>query len=309
MKVAIIGAGDFVGARLIESFHLGAGPSLAAIARHPAELTSAARFAIDVRVTDFFDTVALARSFAGCSAAVHVAHVAPADLKRAATALCHAAAAAGVRRVVYLSSADVHGLAPAKGTDEKSALHTRHAHEAINALVTAEKHLLSESRHLGLATTALRAGFLYGPRSDTFFKIATLLREERAWLVERGEGVCNCLYIDNLVSAIRLALKPKAPGGGAYLLTDAETITWREFYQLAADELNAPSASIRQLDAPPTGADALGDLAERQRCTWKLPHARAIRELGYQPLVSVADGIRRACAWWRYAHGDFFAAA
>lgn len=309
MKVALIGAGEFVGARIIESFHLGEGPSLAAIARHPAELTSAARFAVDLRVADFLDVASLSRSFAGCSAAVYVARIAPDDTKPAIHALCRAAVEAGLRRLVFLSSADVHGLSPAIGTDEKSALNTRHGDEALNALVVAERQVLTESRQLGLAASALRAGFLYGPRSDAFFALATLLRDENAWLLQRGDGICNSLYVDNLVSAIRLALKPKAPVGSAFLLTDAETITWRDFYHTIAEELNVPTSSIRLVDEPEPAPGVLADLAARQRCAWKLPHARAAKELGYQPTVSVTDGIRRTCAWWRYAHGDFSAAA
>ena len=318
MKVAILGAGEFVGARIIESFQLGAGPSFAAIARHAAELTSAARFAVDLRVADFSDVDSLARSFSGCSAVVQVATVPPAEAKRSVTALCRAAAQAGAKRVIFLSSADVHGLAPPAGTDEKTALHTRHEEEAINALVLAERQLFTECRQLNLAAYALRAGFLYGPRSPVIAELASDLRDERAWLVQHGEGVCNSLYVDNLVAAVRLAIKAKTGAGSAFLLTDPETVTWREFYQTLAEELNIPAGSIRMLESAPdsdesaaTTAPALrpSELAVRQTSVWQLPAARAAKELGYHPSVSFAEGMRRSAAWWRFAQGEFFAAA
>lgn len=312
MKVALIGAGEFTGARLIESFHLGDGPSLAAIGRTPAELTIAARFAVDLRVADFLEVDSLARSLAGCSVAVHVAPPQADDAKRATTTLCRAAAQAGVRRIVFLSSADVHGLCPPPGTDEKSALSTRHASPALNALVVAERQFLSECRQLGLAAFALRAGYLYGPRVPAFASLAAALQEERT-VFAHGEGICNSLYVDNLVAAIRLALKSKVGSGSAYLITDAEPLTWREFLQTAAMELRVSPSAVRVLDADALAglpaAERETELFARQQCTWQLPTARATRDLGYQPAVPFAEAMRRGCAWWRFAQGDFSAAA
>jgi nucleoside-diphosphate-sugar epimerase len=333
MKIAVTGAGGFVGARLIESFHLGEGPTLAAIAQHPSEFTSAARFAIDLRVADFLNVDSLARSFTGCSAVVHATRSAPADMKRATTVLCRAAAQAGVRRIVFLSSADVHGLRPPVGTEEKSTLHTNHSDELLNSMVIAERQFFTECRQLGLAGYALRAGFLYGPRSDAIASLAAALQGGRAWLVHRGKGICNSLYVDNLAAAVRVALKAKTGAGSAFLVTDAEAVTWHDFYHTAAQELNVAPSSIRHLDAtsiapgsaaeipeatavstvqtpaPPTSPFLSADMIARQQCEWQLPTARATKELGYRPTVPVAEGMRRSCAWWRFAQGEFFAAA
>src|SRR5438094_884478 len=68
MKIAVLGAEGCLGTRMIESFHLDEGPSVAAVTAHAADLTRAARFAIDLRVANLLDVDSLARSFAGCSA-------------------------------------------------------------------------------------------------------------------------------------------------------------------------------------------------------------------------------------------------
>jgi nucleoside-diphosphate-sugar epimerase len=312
MKIALIGAGEFAAVRMIESFHLGAGPSVAAIARHPAELTAAARFAIDLRVADFFNVDSLARSFAGCSAVVHAARHAPADLKRASTVLCRAAAQAGVRRVVFLSSADVHGPCPLPGTNEKSPLHTHHPEEIHNSLVLAERQFFTECRQLSLAGYALRAGCIFGPRSEVIGDLTTALETERAWLLRNGDGICNSVYVDNLVAAVRLALKAKSGAGSAFFITDAETITWRDFYHAAAQELHVSTSGIRNLtleEIQANSAQYSAELIVRQQCNWKLPTARAAAELGYEAPVPFAEGMRRSFAWWRFAQGDFSAAA
>jgi 2-alkyl-3-oxoalkanoate reductase len=327
---------------MIESFHLGAGPSVAAIARHPAELTAAARFAVDLRVADFLSIDSLARSFSGCSAVVHAARPTPSEMKRVTSTLCRSAAQAGVRRIVFLSSADVHGPCPAPGTNEKSPLPrahgTQHPFEPTGALALAERQFLSECRQLNLAGYVLRAGITFGPRSDAIASLAVALENERACLLQHGAGICNSLYVDNLITAVRLALKAKSGAGSTFLVTDAETITWRDFYHTAARELGLSPSSIQNVDeiststnggesdqrkelvdrprlaqitpATPASADLVSaEMAARQLCGWKLPNARAAAELGYEAPVSFAEGMRRSFAWWRFAQGNFFAAA
>ena len=336
MKVAIIGSDGPVAARLIESFQLGDGPSVAAIAHGPAQLTRAARFAIDLRVANLLDIDSLAESLSGCSVAVHLERGDPALLKRAATVCCRAAAKAGVRRIVFMSGAEVHGPNPPTGTDEKSPLPTATSPEAHHHLAAAERQFLLECRQLELTGYSLRPAVIYGPRTELIANLASELDENRAGLFNHGDGICNGLYIDNLIAAIRLCLKAKKGAGSTYLLTDAETITWREFYHAVAHELGVPVGSIHQLSTP---SEPMGDVAALpsrhariapspslapadrqtprsspelfalQQSTWKFPIVRAMKELGYQPAVSVAEGIRRSVAWWRFAQGDFSTAA
>lgn len=340
MKVAIIGAGNFVADRMIESFHLGDGPNVTAIARHPSDLTLAGRFTVDLRIADFLDVTSLARSFGGCSAAVHAAQLDASDLKRGVTQFCRAAAKAGIRRVVYLSSAEVHGEQPPPGSDEKSTLHTHHDSALTNALVVAERQFFAECRQLELVGYALRPGIVFGPRSPIVAQVAAELRDGHAWLLEDGGGVCNSLYIDNLVAAIRVCFRAKAGHGMAYLLSDSETVTWREFYYAAANELNISTTGVHSISAPAANAEGPDHMAldenspalqsaasplaavaieevpqvtprmlALQRRTWRFTSARAVREIGYTPAVSFAEGMRRSCAWWRFAQGELTAVA
>jgi len=52
------------------------------------------------------------------------------------------------------------------------------------------------------------------------------------------------------------------------------------------------SENIRAVGVP-------GEIAELQRCQWRLPHDKAARVLGYAPPVSFAEGCRRSIAWLR----------
>lgn len=318
MKVAILGAGSAVGARMIESFQLGEGPSMTAVDRDPTQLAAAARFAVDLRVADVFDVESLASSFAGCSAAVHLLALEPSTLKRSVTAFCRAAAQARVRRLIYVSSADVYGLPPATGSDESAAIHVRHAFERINALAAADRQFSAECRTLELGGVVLRPGSIYGPRSEWFTHIIQELQADRAQLVNAGAGICNCVYIDHVVAAIRLILKTKTLPGPAFILADEEPLTWRNFYDAIASELELPPPRLLRSGSPESVAPATGEplatpspapeLARearaRQESTWKFSSRRAAQTLALPPPIAFAEAVRRSAAWWRFAHGD-----
>ncbi len=330
MKAAIIGANGFIGSRVIEMFHLGDGPSLVAVTREASRSALPARFAIDTRFADAFDSVSLAKALDGCGAVVFAARCEPAQLKKAVTVLCRAAAEADVRRIVYLSSATVHGPNPLPATNEKSRLDLDSLDETANAHAAAERQLFAECRRTGLSVYALRPNFVYGPRSSLIASIAVELRTERAWLLGNGQGLCNGIYVDNLVAAIRLALKAKEGAGQPYLIGDAENTTWREFYHAIARELDLSASRIHYTETPPPPTSptwaalfqsATTPLAQTpavwsteqraalQHSSYKLPFAAATKQLGYMPIVTFVDGIHRTCAWWRFAQGDYFAAA
>jgi nucleoside-diphosphate-sugar epimerase len=313
MKVAVIGAEGCLGTRIVESFQLGGGPPVAALTDHSFHAACATRFALDLRVADVLDSDALQRGFAGCSAAVHAMPVDPSGRKRSATAFCRAAARAGLRRLVYVSHADVHGLSPPAGTDEESPLHSRHASAEVNAFVAAERQFCAESRELGLEGIVLRPGLIYGPRSEFAEQVADDLQQDRAHVLDQGAGICNCIYVDNLVAAVRLALKTRFVAGSAYLVTDEETVTWRQFYEAVAHEFGLSAHAI-QYGADHLGAAAapvgprslpLSDALARHLCRWKLSGTHARKHLGLQELVPFAEGIRRTAAWWHFAHGEF----
>ena len=102
MKVLVAGASGFVGRRLCPAL-AAAGHHVVAMTRNPAGYTGAGR---PVR-GDVHDPATLGGALAGCEAAYYLVHsLADADFEckdaAAAAAFGHAAARAGLRRIVYL---------------------------------------------------------------------------------------------------------------------------------------------------------------------------------------------------------------
>ena len=251
MKVAIIGASGFIGNRLMEQFHLGLKHQVVPIVRQPCRLALPARFAVDWRIANALDTPALAQALTDCDAVVHAALGDPLQIEAMPVALTAAAAMAGISRIVYLSTASVHGQAPATGTTEASPLHSRHSIEYNNAKVRAEESFFHECQRHRIAGFALRPGVVYGPRSRWITETAHDLRHGQAWLFDQGAGICNGIYVDNLCSAVAAALAAPADKAGPYLVGDSEKITWRDFYHRLAAGLGIDPSGIVPLDKIP----------------------------------------------------------
>ena len=226
--VAILGAGGFIGNRLVEMLHLGGDHAVRPVVRRPEALALAMRFRLDGRIADARDEAALAEAFAGCTHVVHAVAGPPDVIVDTVAPVYRAAAAAGVRRIVYLSSASVHGQSPAPGTDEASPLSSRQKLAYNNAKVVAERTLDDLRRGGGVEVVRLRPGIVHGPRSYWTGGFADELLAGEAYLVGGGAGICNAIYVDNLVHAVRLALEVPRADGEAYIVGDAETVTWAD---------------------------------------------------------------------------------
>jgi len=261
---------------------------------------------------------------------------------------------ARVRRLVYLSSGSVHGQAPGQGTDEMTPLSDQQWHWYNNAKVRAEWKLAELRKTGGVESVVLRPTIVFGPRSRWVWDTAKEIANGRACLLEGGKGICNTIYVDNLVNAIQLGIDKPTAAGKTFFVGDEETVTWRDFYAAICQHLNAvepASVPAREMTAIrefslvekvrgisgmqkvlPLIPDplkravkgALSGWSEKekpspwrlrqagpiglssemnalQQCQWRLPHQRAVEELGYRAPVSFEEGMRRSLAWLDFA--------
>ena len=174
----------------------------------------------------------------------------PDKIVKMAASIYTAADRAKVKKLIVLSSASVHGQAPAPGTNEESPLHLRHALEYNNAKVRAERVLFKLHRQGNTELVLFRPGIVYGPRSRFIGDIARQLINHGAYLINEGKGICNGIYVDNLIEAILLSIKNSHLNGESFLVGDAETITWRQIYESIAAPLDVNVNSVHQLNPP-----------------------------------------------------------
>ncbi len=233
-RIAIVGAGGFVGTRLVERWHLTGFAEVVPVVRRPANLARLARFPLEGRFADATNAAELTRALTGCDAVVHAMVGDSHALVAAAAALGRAATDARVERVIYLSSAMVHGPAPARDYDEDAPLATDQPFAYGRAKIAAEKRLVAAALP---ALIRLRPGIVYGPRSRWIAEPAEQLARGLLPCLDAGAGICPAIYVDNLIAAIEAALHATNVRQGAFLVRDTETVTWREFYAALARAL------------------------------------------------------------------------
>lgn len=275
MKIAVSGANGFVGTRLVEWLHLSGLAEVRPIVRNVRGLAPLSRFGFDIRIADALDTAALREAFSGCDVVVCLISGNPDVIRGTAAPLYLAANEAGVRRVVYLSSASVHGQAPEPGTSEESALHTKHTHPYNNAKVQAEQILFDLREKYKTELAILRPGIVFGPRSRWVSSIADDLLDGRAYVINDGKGICNSIYVDNLNDAIMIAATHEKADRQAFLVSDRETVTWMDLYEPIAAALEVPIQSIHHLSMPnfkPTRQQRIQEFRSNKLVQAVLPH-------------------------------------
>jgi nucleoside-diphosphate-sugar epimerase len=245
VKVAVLGASGFVGGHLLRWLR-GEGVDTRAVVRNRA---FAARDR-DARIADACDVYALRDAFDGCDAVVHAALGTTDEIVESVAPVYAAAQAVGVRRLVYISSGSVHGQSPAIGTYESSPLHVRHPFSYNNAKVRAERRLRTLRARGTVEVVVLRPTIVFGPGSRWVFDFADALRANRAYLIDDARGICNSIYVDNLAYAVRLALTVPNIDGEVFLVSDRETVTWRDLFRPIAFALGGSIDEVPSVSPP-----------------------------------------------------------
>lgn len=272
--IAVLGASGFIGSRIVERLHLEDLAVVRPVVRRAAGLAGASRFALDGRVADGFDRPALRTAFEGCDVVVHAIAGDRATILGTLEPVYMAAQDAGVRRLVYLSTASVHGQAPPPGTDEDSPLSDRQPIPYNNAKVHAEWRLRQLRERGKVELVLLRPGIVFGPRSYWTAGLADELLAGEAYLAGDGTGICNSIYVDNLVHAIYLAATTAGVDGHAFLLGDAERVTWEDLYRPIVAALGLTMEEVPRISFhPPT--PTWKDRVERLRASAAVQHALA----------------------------------
>ena len=193
------------------------------VVRRPGAMARAARFRLDCRLADVLDRGQLEEAFRGCDAVLHLATGDPRVIVGGVRPVHDAASRAGIRRIVYMSSASVHGQAPEPGTNEETPLHRRHPLAYNNAKVEAEREWHRLRRRGGPEVVVLRPGDRLRPA----VALGRLVRGGTArrpvpTCIDGGRGICNTIYVDNLLHAVRLALTVPQADGGTFFVGDRE---------------------------------------------------------------------------------------
>ena len=238
--------------------------------------------------------------------------------------LLDAAVAEGTQRFIYVSSASVvYDGRDIEDGDEGLPYASRFPAPYAATKAEAEAMVLSRARGGGdIRTVAIRPHVVFGP-GDTRFLPAVLTRAKAGRLklgVGRRQSLSDFTYIDNLTDALlraddALAGPDHVGNGEAYFVSNGEPMDFFDFVGRVLAALGLPPVKARVPYALAFGAaavaerwqamrgvpigheDGLSTFAVRYMCTHHyFSIAKARRDLGYVPQVSIDEGIRRTCA-------------
>lgn len=326
MKLLVTGGGGFLGQTLcrglvargheVTSFNRGHYPELDAIGVRQVrgDLADAEAVHAAARGNEaVFHNAAKAGSW-GSRESYHQANVVGTDNVIAA---CRAH---GIGRLVYTSTPSVthratHPVGGGTADEVPYGEHLKAPYAATKLL--AEKAVLA-ANDAALATVALRPRLIWGPGDRLLLpKIADRARAGRLRLVGSGDNLVDTTYIDNAAQAHFDAFEHLAPGaacaGRAYFVSNGEPKPMREILNALLAAVGAPPVT-KSLPFPV--AYAIGAvceaawtllplrgeppltrfLAEQLATTHWYDMGPARRDFGYQPKVSIAEGLRRLAA-------------
>jgi nucleoside-diphosphate-sugar epimerase len=196
--IAIIGAGGFVGSRLIERSELLGTPPLVSIVRGWRSQGKLARFGLRTVRGDAKDPASLAPLLKGCGMAVNLTMGDDKRIVGDVRSIYAACVDAGVPVFVHISSAEVFGRAEQAGLTEDSVPDGEHWMEYGREKAAAEAWL-REQADGPVKTVILRPGLIWGPGAGWLVQPAQALIDGTAFLFNEGRGICNLIHVDNLI--------------------------------------------------------------------------------------------------------------
>ncbi len=328
MKILVTGGGGFVGGALCRGL-IARGDVPVSFQRHASPTLQA--LGVEQRLGDLADAGAIHTACAGVDAVLHNAAKAGAWGSRADYWLPNvvgtdnviaACRAHDVARLVYTSTPSVthSGRTPVEGGNERDTPYGRNFKAWYPASKCVAEQRVLAANDASLATVALRPRLIWGPGDTQLLpRLVERARAGRLRLVGDGCNRMDSTYIDNAVDAHLAALDALQVGaacaGRAYFISNGEPSTVRELINGLLRAAGAPEA---QATVPYAVAYGIGAVME---AVWHVlplggeppmtrflaeqlstPHwydiSAAARDVGYQPQVSIADGLRRTAAAW-----------
>ncbi len=221
------------------------------------------------------------------------------------------ARAAGVERVVHVSSCAVYGSPQRDEVDESAALRRRGI--VYHDTKVEADELALDAAAAGVPIVIARPSQVYGPGSREFtVRPIMAIRSGHALLVDSGRHRCKLVYIDDVVDGLLACMVMPGIEGEAFNLS-APPVSWRELFEGYADMLGSPRIRSMPNEVAWTYAwvtEMIGRVRGRKPPITRevvaaltsdssFSAAKAAERLGWHARVDLAEGLRRTEPWLR----------
>jgi nucleoside-diphosphate-sugar epimerase len=214
--------------------------------------------------------------------------------------LARAAAEAGVKRFVFLSTVKVNGeenVRPYRDTDPPAPKDSY----AVSKL-QAEELLIEIAKISGMEVVILRPPLVYGPGvKANFLALIKIVAKGLPLPLASIRNRRSLIYLENLVDVITVSCTHPNAGGKVFLVSDGEDVSTPEMIRRIAAALNT---SVRLFPCPGSLLFFLGKIlgkgpaVDRIIGSLTVDNSKIQRDLSWSPPYSMADGLRKTAEWY-----------
>jgi UDP-N-acetyl-alpha-D-quinovosamine dehydrogenase len=217
--------------------------------------------------------------------------------------LARAAAAAGVRRFVYVSTIKVNGEGTQNG--RKFAPSDVPAPQDAYAISKweGERILHGIAAETGMEVVIVRPPLVYGPGvKGNFALMLSVVKHGIPLPLASAANLRSLIYVGNLVDALITCATHPMAAGQTYLPSDGEDISTSDLLRRLADAMGVPS---RLFSCPPALLRMVGGLAgkaqqlERLLGSLQVDSAKIRCDLNWVPPYTLQQGLRATAEWYR----------
>lgn len=320
MRVLVTGSTGFLGGHLIEE--MAKGPHVPVCAhRRGSDTRKIDDLGLEKVVFDLTDRDSMLQALKGVDAVVHLAAYYTFTGKKemyekvnvkGTGDLLEACQQASVRRFIYCSSTEAMGPISSPPGDEDSPLNPQYEYGRSKA--RAEELV----RASGLDWTILRPSGIYGPSNVddvAYYFITSFKGFASKFIIGSGKNYIQFVHVKDVVQGFIKALDRPASIKGTYIITQARPYTYEEVYRILANifrqkepRWRVPKGSAKLMMLPIEGFSLLigreNFLYRRETVesvtsdrAFKIDRAR--RDLGYEPVYDLPEGMAETVAWYR----------
>ena len=307
-KVLVTGGTGFIGGRLVDHLVLDQGAEVRVLVKNFARAPRIARLPIRMLPGEVTDLKAVTKAVEGCEVVFHCAYGnegSPQEQKKVTVEgtenVLNAALNQKVNRVVHVSTISVYGKTP-DGEMDESAPRRRSNDVYADSKLEAEELALKYYREKGLPVSIIQPTIVYGPYGRTWtVSPINQLKTNRVILVNGGTGLCNAVYVDDVVQSMVLAAIREKAIGETFLVSGEEPVTWRNFYgayeRILGFESTIAMSSTKARDFSPKMLKGHSTITQIRRGLREHPYIlSAILQLPaiariYRPIWAVTPGL------------------
>lgn len=321
--VLVTGATGFIGSNLTRKL-LERGDKVRVLARNPDKLKDVGLEVHETVTGSITDRDAIKKAVEGVDKVYAIAgtfrepNLSDADYREvnveAVRHIVECAAEAGVKRVVHCSTCGIHGNVPLGSmVNEDDAFKGIGIYEETKA--AGDKLARELGEKLGIEVAVIRPTQVYGPGDTRLLKLFKMADKDKPLIIGSGKGGYHLVYIDDLVQGFLLAGDRPEAAGQAFLVGGGEVPSLNELFAELGKVYGRENQKPRRPPAMPFMV--AGILCEticrplgisppiyRRRVEFftnnrSFDIARARAKLGYDPQVTMADGLRRTAEWYK----------